>query len=441
MFNRIRNWMVDTYNGLYVIVLKPYMPSYTTVVAVVLAFLFGILWAYGLKPVQYYDGAPNQMSTLARDEWVKLVAGSFYGQIYGEEEVKQLLGMVENPAEVVNRLLPDAKGTIQASLQAIQPLAQQINGTPAPRPGRFLDDLINILLPLILVIIGALIISPVWQLLIKPNIWDVIYEALRSKTDEEVEEKKRQKENLMAIRHKKEEEQQMRLDTASAAATNPYGAPLMQKLSIYTKGRAFDDSFAIEDANDMFLGESGATIAKTIGETNELAAVEVWLFDKEDFVRTLNKLLVTEHAFNDPMLRAELEARVDNPATDIVVARPGTTITVETDALMLQAKVVDMKYGDNGIQPPNSFFETLKLQVEAWEKKGGGGMKTMPVAPMSAAVPAMAPPPPAPAFAQPAAPAYTPLPPTQMPPPPPPRTQPQDDDPFGGTGDFTPIGS
>ncbi|HEX2620963.1 MAG TPA: hypothetical protein VHL11_12470, partial [Phototrophicaceae bacterium] len=283
-----------------------------------------------------------------------------------------------------------------------------------------------------------------WRLLIKPNIWDNIYEALRPKTQEEVEEKKRQQEFRMVIRQKKEDEIKMREETAAAAATNPYGAPIMQKLSVYTKGRAFDDSFAIEDANDMFLGESGATVAKTIGDTNELSAVEIWLFDKEDFVRTLNKLFVSEHAFNDPMLRADLEGRVDNPATDLVVARPGAVIVLETDAIMLQAKIIDIKYGDNGIQPPNSFFEALKLQVEAWQKSSGG-MKTVAVAPVTAAVQAAPAMPAAPqsSYAPPpaAAPAYPP--PASMPPPPPampPRPKPQDDDPFGGTGDFTPIG-
>ncbi len=459
MIKRIRQWLIDTYNGIYVIVLKPHMPSYATVAALVLAFLFGILWGYVVRPVVYYDGSPYQMSAAARDEWVKLVAGNYYANIYDDATTITLLQQVENPGAVVDRLIQAIASTstdgqptlVQVALQNVQPLAQAANpGRAAPQPGSLAADVLWIILPIILLVILAWIVSPVWRLLVKPNIYDTIYEAVRPKTQAQLEEKKQQQRNRELIREQKESEAQMRKDTAAAAATNPYGAPVMQKLSIYAKGRAYDDSFAIEDANDMFLGECGATIARTMGDTNQPTAVEVWLFDKEDFVRTLNKLLVTEHAYNDPMIRAELEGRVDNPATDIIVATPGATLTLETDALLFQAKVLELTYGDNGIQPPKSFFESLRLQVETWQKSGAvpagmaGGMAA-PVTPLPAASPVQPLPlPPAqpmpPAYNPPPMPAYSP-PPAALPPQPPlPPRQPQDDDPFGGTGDFTPIG-
>ena len=153
----------------------------------------------------------------------------------------------------------------------------------------------------------------------------------------------------------------------------------MQRISTYTKGRIFDDSFAIEDTNDMFLGETGATIKKTIGDTQEPTAIELWLFDKEDFVRTLTKLLVSEHAYNDPVIRAELEREVENPATDIILVQPGVAVTLETDHILVQAKVAEFSYG-TGALPPNSFFDALTLQMQGWEKAGAGapGPKAAP---------------------------------------------------------------
>jgi hypothetical protein len=68
------------------------------------------------------------------------------------------------------------------------------------------------------------------------------------------------------------------------------GEPVTRKMSVFLMGRGqYDDSFEIEDQNDMFLGECGAAIAETIGEGSptKVAAIEVWLFDKDDFVRTL----------------------------------------------------------------------------------------------------------------------------------------------------------
>ncbi|MBC8099439.1 MAG: hypothetical protein H7Y11_08345 [Armatimonadetes bacterium] len=438
MFKGIRQWLLDTYNGLYVIVLKPYMPSYVTVVAVVLALLFGLFWGYVAFPVRYYDGVPAQMSDAARDEWVKLVAGAKFAGMYPDNDIISLLRQVENPLATVDRLLGGMtdENVLSTGLQAIRPLAEQAQpGTPAPRPNPIWQDVLLFLGAVGLVILLALIISPVWALLIKPNIWDKFYDAVTPKSAAELERRRSEKENRDRIRQQKEDEEKMRVTTAAEASTNPYGAPVMQKLSIYTKGRSFDDSFAIEDANDMFLGECGATIAKNIGDTNEPAAIEIWLFDKDDFVRTLNKLFVSEHAFNDPVIRAELDNRVDDPVNDLIMIRAGSVITLQTGALLLQAKVLEMKYGENGVLPPNSYFETLRLQVETWQKAGGDASKIPVSAPMAVAAPIAAPilVPPAPSFAPP------PTTPGTMPPPLPPRRQ-IDDDPFGGTGDFTPVG-
>ena len=99
-----RQWLIDTYNGLYVIVLQPQMPTIVTVVAVVAAMLFGLLfWGYFVAPVRYYDGAPYQMSEPNRDEWIKLVAAAKVANIYSDADIVRYLQMVENPAATVER--------------------------------------------------------------------------------------------------------------------------------------------------------------------------------------------------------------------------------------------------------------------------------------------------------------------------------------------------
>ena len=103
-----------------------------------------------------------------------------------------------------------------------------------------------------------------------------IREALRPKTEEDA----RRKLEVDAIKERRTLEAEMRKTTAAAPQTNPYGPPLMQRLAIYTKGRQYDESFAIENEDNVFFGEAGATISKKIGD--EVAAIEVWLFDKED---------------------------------------------------------------------------------------------------------------------------------------------------------------
>jgi hypothetical protein len=232
----------------------------------------------------------------------------------------------------------------------------------------------------------------------------------------------------------------------------------MQRMSTYILGHGqYDDSYSIEDEQERFLGECGAGISETIGvgDPAKATAIEVWLFDKDDFVRTITKVFASEHAFNDPALRAKME-----PKGDLVLAQPGATVILETASLRLQARIVELEYGA-GPLPTNSYFQKLTLELAAWRKEPGtvsaaapppvmvapaapAPVYTPPPAPVAAPPPVTPAPPPTSSGFQPApspfgsgaAPLRPPAPAT--PPPPPPRVN-NDDDPFGGTGDFTPI--
>lgn len=463
----LRQWLIDTYNGLYVIVLKPHMPTWVAVLAVVAAMLFGLLWGYGVAPTVFYDGSPYQMNEAARDQWIQMVAASYQAGFYTDDDIRRLLNEVEAPALAIERMISQTQGRVQEALINLRPLVVDASGTaiiigrPAPRAGGLLGDLVNVALAALLTIVLALIISPVWRLLIKPNLVAPVIDRLRPKTAQEVEERKRQQGELALIRETRKREEAMRAESKKEAVGNPLGTPVIQKLSIYTKGRQYDDSFAIEDQDNTFYGECGATIAKTLN--GSLAAVDVWLFDKEDFVRTLNKVLVTEGAASDPATRAEIEERVENPATDIAILAPGQMIHLETDLILMRARVVDAQFTSG----TNVTLDGLTLQIEVWYKPMAQTAAAVPVA-VPAAVPASAvampppvtqpsmppatpvstytPPIPPPPGQQAQAPTYTPPMPTptnfvpqQPPPPPPPPKSAYDDDPFGGTGDFEPV--
>jgi hypothetical protein len=424
-----------------------------------------MLSAYVLYPTVYYDGSPNQLSQLYRDQWVKLVAASHYAQVYDDPTVVELLGQVENPVAAVERLLGSAQGVEVAALQNVMPLAQQAGaGRTAPRDAGFFSSLMSFLIPLIVVAILTPILVVVWRLLIYPNIVAPLRERFRPKSEEELLKKKELEAEKAARIAAIELQKGM-----AKHVDEQLGDPVMQKLAIYTKGRAFDESFAIEDADEMFLGECGASKSKTLGDSNELAAVEIWLFDKEDFVRTLTKIFCSEHAYNDPAIRSELDNKVDDPANDIVVIRDGAQIHLDTNALRVTATVKSLTYGSTPGLPPNSHFEKLNIEIAAWQKAGKAvGIGTAPVMaappmPAPAPMPSYAPPPvqPAPQFAPPPSVQPRPLTPPPLSPQPmspqtqpnpamrplsppplqpqPPRPAPQDDDPFGGTGDFTPL--
>jgi hypothetical protein len=137
-------------------------------------------------------------------------------------------------------------------------------------------------------------------------------------------------------------------------------APLTQFASTYAFGDdRYDMSSSIETAGGDFLGECGVGISESLGGTPEkITALEVWVFDKND-VRTVTKVLMSEHAFNDSALRAKLA-----PKGDAVLARPGEVVELKTQTLKINARLVDVVYG--GGTPANSYFQQVTLELATW---------------------------------------------------------------------------
>ena len=136
--------------------------------------------------------------------------------------------------------------------------------------------------------------------------------------------------------------------------------PLGQFISEYVKGELdFDSSFGIESPEGEFLGECGMGITDVIGERDgqKVSAFEVWLFDKGD-IRTVSKVLVSEYAYRDQTARAKLSAK-----GELVVARPGEALQLETVSLKMVAQIVAAEYGEDDSLPPGSFFSRLKVKL------------------------------------------------------------------------------
>lgn len=423
--------MRDTIVGLLA-VLRPTFPKLNTVIVLVVGFLIGLVWAYALSPTVFYNADPSQLDQSWQNVWVELLADRYANRNAPiEDEVRGLLAAVDDPAGVTA-----SQGIADAGFGQLAAEAQP--GTPAAQPN-IIGTLLPWILGPILLFVLAYIFSVVWGLLIFPLIEPYTRRFTRRTHGPTSVSDERAQAEIQGIRDRR-----AALKTQSADyTTTSLGAPVIQKMSVYTQGfGTYDDSFAIEDSNEMFLGECGATIAETIGvgDPAKVAAIEIWLFDKEDFVRTVTKIFVSEHAFNDPGLRASLE-----PRGELVVAAPGAVMVLETNTLRLQARVVDVEYG-TGPLPPRSYFEKMTIEIAVWSISGPSAGATAP-APLAPAYS----PPPAPVAAAPTAPAsfsnYSPPPaPASAPLQPPIRqspplrpTAPLDDDPFGGTGDFTPI--
>jgi hypothetical protein len=429
---KFREWLIGTYNGLYKIILEPSMPSRQTVFLIVLAFIIGLLWAYALAPTIYYDGDPSQLEQSWQNEWVRLLADRYVAVTSTsatgpefDDSMVSLLSAVDDPLSIVDSLgITDPR---------FRDLAQQAQpGRAAPARPSIVASLQPFLVGSIVLIVLTVVISLLGRILIYPNLIEPIVKRLRGGTAASDEATMRTIDAMRAARSA-----EARAKEAPSVMDAELGEPVTRKMSVYLMGRGqYDDSFEIEDQNDMFLGECGAAIAETIGEGSpaKVAAIEVWLFDKDDFVRTLTGVFASTHAANDPATRSKLE-----PKGQVVMMQPGAVLVLDTNTLRMRATIVEMAYGSSDTLPPNSFIENITIEIAVWQKAAS----SMPAATrMASAASAGLPsididfdPPPMPPSQPASAPIFSPPPPPRQAPPPPP-----DDDPFGGTGDFTPIG-
>jgi hypothetical protein len=154
-------------------------------------------------------------------------------------------------------------------------------------------------------------------------------------------------------------------EVAATAWVGEAEKPLAQFVTTYEIGDdRYDTSFSIETASSDFLGECGVGISETVGtgSPDKVTAFEVWLFDKND-IRTVTKVLMSEHAYNDSALRAKLATKGEPE-----LARPGAAVELETATLRVRARVIEMDYG-TGDLPPNSFFNKVVLELAAWPKE------------------------------------------------------------------------
>lgn len=130
---------------------------------------------------------------------------------------------------------------------------------------------------------------------------------------------------------------------------------------------AYDDSFSIENVGGDFLGECGVGISESIGTDSpkSVTALEVWLFDKND-IRTITKVAMSDHAFFDEAIKAKLA-----PKGEPVLARQDEVVVLETAALIINARITEIVYGDNPDLPEKSYFEKLSIEISAWSQGDG----------------------------------------------------------------------
>ena len=312
------------------------------ILGVVLGLLLGLIIGWGIWPVQWTDGTPEVLRTDLQNDYMRMIIDSYYrtGDINTASARWDSLGSAA--ANTFVRVQTDPgnldPNAIQKFSTDIQVVKGPILATPteaAPTTGT--SSLVlygSIAVVLVLVAMGGL----------------YLYRLLRKNSGP-----------VTAVMQAAEASRHAEKTDFQSLGLAP---PITQTMTTYVLGDdLYDESFSIDTGGGEFLGEYGVGVSETIGvgEPKKVAALEIWLFDKND-IKTATKVLMSEHAFNDPNIRARLE-----PKGELIVVKPQEQVLLETQTLQLLATVVDMEYGA-GAAPQKSYFERITLELAVWPR-------------------------------------------------------------------------
>jgi len=322
------------------------------VVGLVLGLLLGMLLFWVLFPVKWTDAHSYDLSPVGRAEYVALVADSF-NLDKDATRAAQYLDYWE-PAEKEQAVadaiaIYEAEGNTDKVL-VVQDFAMAV-GIPLPDETAALPETVpqtsffeRIRIPC-LVFFGVLLVLVVG--------W-IGYRVLTKQRAEA--------EPVQPF------VQPVMVEAPPAEDWEGVGQPpLGHWFTTYELGEdTYDESFSIETQMGEFLGECGVGISEMIGvgDPAKVTAFEVWLFDKSD-IRTVTKVLMSEHAYQDEALRARLASK-----GEAVLVEPGSPFVLETSGLQVRVDVTELVYGDDEM-PAGSFFSKLTVELVATTKPAG----------------------------------------------------------------------
>lgn len=331
-----------------------FLPKLVPVGLLLLGLILGFIWAYGISPTVYTAAEPVNLGASWKQEWVKQVAWQFNVSGDAENAKRQLAYLGDADQVVASAIGANANDPgLAPKLAAIQPFAAKNEAQLAKVTQGFINGQFT---PILCVVVLGLITGGfiIFNTMI-PVSFLLARKTGGGSTAADAAEKSRRDAIKVATASK----------TDFATSAPDRGKPVSQFITSYMlNDDVYDDTFSIETEGGEFLGETGAGISKTIGAglPKKVTAVEAWVFDKND-IKTVTKVLMSDYAYNNEALRAELA-----PKGDAVVVKPGLITMIETTTLSIQVRVVDLAY-ESGATGDNSFFNRLTLEIAAWPKK------------------------------------------------------------------------
>jgi len=331
-------------------------PVVIGVSALILGIILGLVFGWGLMPVQWYDAPANLLRPDLQEEYLRMSIDSY--RVNGDENLalKRFADLGEQAGALYQTVKAnpgklDPNFVAQYEQMLIRKEAIKAGTVPPVSGGQVEPPAASgssNLLVTVAIIFGALLAAGV--------VVGTGYFIFRNRRRTDVHHHATPAQQANEIVRSTE-----KIDYVARGEA----PPVAHYVTTYVIGDdLFDDSFSIDAPSGEFLGECGVGISETIGvgDPKKVTAFEVWMFDKND-IQTVTKVMMSPHAFNDPGFRSKLEAK-----GELVAIESQKQLILETQTLHMVATISDMQYGQ-GTLPDGSYFDRLTLELAIWTKK------------------------------------------------------------------------
>lgn len=318
------------------------------VIALIAGIFLGIIYAWVIDPVEWVDAAPDRLRQLFKVDYLRMVIDSYSVNLDPELAKERYDRLGEGRTEILAEVGEDPGDLSPSSIQKFQALvaveSPEVEPEPTQNAGRLGATASKYILPVCgtTLVLGLLLAVAL-----------VLRRRMEAEDEQELVQPVKQAPFGVQPGTPPEE-------VESAVSERP----LATFRTTYNLGDdTYDDSFSIESAAGDFLGECGVGIGDMmgVGEPKKVSAFEVWLFDKND-IQTVTKVLMSRYGFRDEATRTRLAAKGDP-----IEAQSGGSLALETATLRVEARVVDMQYGE-GALPSESFFERATIELSAYRR-------------------------------------------------------------------------
>ena len=322
-------------------------PMIAAVVALVVGFVIGLTWGWGVQPVEWVDASPELLNRNYQRDYLRMTIDSFLTNSDTALAVQRWQNLGTEASGLLQEIgtTPGAqnKTTIDAFALLVSANTPVVATEEVPAENSSGSGM-SPAMKYALIGLGVLVLAAVAFFALR---------LLRPSIAQGGEATPAQQAAQLSQDTQQTDYAELGLAT-----------PITQSMTTYVLGDdLYDESFSIESQSGEFMGEYGVGISDTVGvgDPKKVTALEIWLFDKND-IKTATKVLMSEHAYNDPTIRQRLEAK-----GELVVIQTQNPVRLETETLQLLVTVADLEYG-TGPLSPSSYFDRTTLELAIWPK-------------------------------------------------------------------------